>query len=267
MEFLLDHLKIPLDNFVDKSTEVAGPVLNFGKEGVLENTFRTGKRMPKVFMQLNGGFSSSYHKAIPYWRRYVDDFRLMFKPRQWAVKTKNLKKIRTKIWLSRESVAVHVTTDSTGYFPALFYEQAMKKMATILSSRGRAKPSFFLFFSSENVIAEFVEIEKKLGEWDFEMFYQASAKKHTSFEEFYLMGLCKHVIFLQSPLAWWVAYLKNNQGQIGMAPSFNPKSFGRPVRNGSSRFQVKLHGKVYDSTEWNMLEMESFGEGNLGLIM
>lgn len=258
--FLLDHLRIPLDNFVDKSTQIAGAVLNFDKEGVLDNTFRMGKRMPKLFLQLNG--ASSYHKSIPYWRRFTDDFRVIFKPREWAVSGKNLRKLQAKIKRFRESVAVHVSTDSAGNFPKLFYEQAIRKMATILQSRGSAKPVFFLFFSSIKLSEEFEEVGNKLG--DYEMFYQTTSKKPTVVEEFYLMMMCNHVIFLRSPLAWWVAYLKEYKGKIGMAPSFNPKYFGKPVGNGSSAFQVKLNGKVYGSREW--MEVGSLG-GEEDMIM
>lgn len=239
-DFALDKFQIQLKNLITKSTKLTANVTPFNEHEMLKRPFLKNSQ----FVGLEG-----YFQSIEFWRNYQQDIKAMFKPKKCAINSDKLKEmVQTISNSSRESVCVHVRrgdyTYYTKYFlPISFQRIAMRKMIGIFKSRGKGSPSFFVF--SDDIFYALEKLKDFRKDYNV-VFVSKEIPQSSSIEEFYLMTLCKHIIFPNSTYSWWIAYLIKNKDKIVITTTFKPEFMAMV----NVRKLDKLYGNMFHPKDW-----------------
>ena len=115
------------------------------------------------------------------------------------------------------SVSIHVRrTDYISNIPAnnyhgtcneTYYIEAMKIIGKKISN-----PHFYIFSDEP-------EWFKANIKTNFQVTFVEHNKNEKSFEDMYLMSLCKHNIIANSSFSWWGAWLNSNENKQVIAPA------------------------------------------------
>ncbi|CAL8144906.1 unnamed protein product [Orchesella dallaii] len=275
-EFALDQFKIPLNNFIslEKRGKHSKTKLSSGSKiqlisdkDLLQGTFNQANKT-NLFYQQAGQCQSEL-----YWKGYEQEIQEMFRlDLESAV---NLSKIQNLLNLIQEteSVAVHVRRGDFlkaggGVFahPISYQKSAIWQMANILRKRGDAKKQLFFVFSDDinYTKKKFKDLAK-----NHEFIYVSGTKVNgsliTSIEEFYLMTMCKHIIFPISTFSWWAAYLNTNTKKVVISAAFDNHVWNRRRKRKDAKFERELHLTGFHLKEWIVLNpfTGNFPMGNL----
>jgi len=88
-----------------------------------------------------------------------------------------------------------------------YYENAVKKMSTIISS-----PVFFIFSDDIEWVKKNFVIKQPVE-------FVSNERVFSPSEELVLMSKCKHAIISNSTFSWWGAWLNEHDGKVVIAPS------------------------------------------------
>lgn len=113
------------------------------------------------------------------------------------------------------SVSIHVRRGD--YLSDLYIHEVSKgcnmiyytKAINLVNERIE-NPTFFFFSDDMNYVKENLHIDNS--------FYVDFNKNKDSWQDMYLMSLCKHNIIANSTFSWWAAYLNQNTNKIVIAP-------------------------------------------------
>ena len=149
--------------------------------------------------------------------KYFDHCRsLILKEFQFSEKhlSEKTKDIARKI-KDCNSISVHVRRGD--YLNGFYYELLGKvcdmnyyKRATDIVKSKVLDPHFFVFSDDQDFISDNFE----LGNTDIITFNRGK----DSWQDMYLMSICKHNIIANSTFSWWGAWLNNNSKKIVVAP-------------------------------------------------
>ena len=149
--------------------------------------------------------------------KYFDNCRsLILKEFQFSEKhlSENTKDIARKI-KDCNSISVHVRRGD--YLNGFYYELLGKvcdmnyyKRAIDIVKSKVLDPHFFVFSDDQDFISDNFE----LGNTDIITFNRGK----DSWQDMYLMSICKHNIIANSTFSWWGAWLNNNSKKIVVAP-------------------------------------------------
>lgn len=149
--------------------------------------------------------------------KYFDNFRsLILKEFQFSEKhlSENTKDIARKI-KDCNSISVHVRRGDylNGFYYGLLGKVCdmnyYKRAIDIVKSKV-LDPHFFVFSDDPDFISDNFE----LGDTDIITFNRGK----DSWQDMYLMSICKHNIIANSTFSWWGAWLNNNSNKIVVAP-------------------------------------------------
>ncbi|CAL8144894.1 unnamed protein product [Orchesella dallaii] len=255
-EFAIDKLTVPLDNLIHFNVTKFPPgqsQLWVNDEDWLDGTYNHSYK----FLQLSG---PSYCQSEMYWKEYELDMHQMFQFRPNALNLTRIEKPLKEI-TSTESVALHVRRGDflridEFTFPTQFHVRAIHLMAKMLrKERNVENPVFFVFTDDVKYT------KKKFKEFSniYRFIYLADTN-NTSVEDFFLMRLCKHIIFPNSTFSWWAAFLNKNKNKIVITSSFNPH-YWKLWKNSKKNkdFYQRLHGTIYHRKEWIVIDPFSGG--------
>ncbi|CAL8143513.1 unnamed protein product [Orchesella dallaii] len=259
--FVLDKFNIPLDNIIRiGATFLNGSQIPISDEdllygGVNDSIASTGFILP-------GG----YCQSEIFWKEYSQDIIKMFQVRTESLNMPKIQRLLDEIRRT-ESVAVHVrrqdfisTNDGVYFHPTSFHRKAVPLLAKMLNMRtdgdgNRSSPVFFVF--SDDIIHAENKLKKFSGQFRIVYVSARGGRGGTSsLEDFFLMTMCKHVIFSNSTFGWWAAYLNGNKGKIVITSSFNPHHY---KIKGRKTFHEKLDGTMYHKKEWVVIDPFSGG--------
>jgi len=115
----------------------------------------------------------------------------------------------------KESVAIHIRRGDYGYGVGLgmfggvctvkYYQNAISEMRT------RVPQAVFYVFSDD-----FAWVKAHLGDIGFNV---SGNRGRDSWQDMYLMSICKHNIISNSSFSWWGAWLNSNVNKVVLCPS------------------------------------------------
>ncbi|TCD07737.1 alpha-1,2-fucosyltransferase [Pedobacter frigidisoli] len=125
------------------------------------------------------------------------------------------KGLKFKIMPDRSSVGIHVrrgdyllpaANSFHGLLPKSYYDAAVEKLEQLISN-----PHFYVFSDDPDWCRLHFQSSKHL-------FTIVSSTNSKSWEDMYLMSICKHNIIANSSYSWWAAWLNQNVDKIIIAP-------------------------------------------------
>ncbi|CAL8144891.1 unnamed protein product [Orchesella dallaii] len=256
-EFVLDKFTIPLDNIIQLGVTQFPPgqsQLWLSDEDLLERKYN---KTSNQFMQLD--YSSCCQSEL-YWKEYEQDIHRLFQVRTDSLNLTRIQKPLKEI-TSTESVAVHVrrgdfVRDESYTFPTQFHMKAVHLMVEMLRRERNVENPVFFVFTDDTTYAK-----RKFKE--FSKIYQfvfVSEGNNTSVEDFFLMCLCKHIIFPNSTFSWWAAVLNKNKKKLVITSAFNPQYFKIWNSNNKAKEFYKMsYGTFYHRKEWTVIDPFSGG--------
>jgi hypothetical protein len=199
--------------FITKLILKLFPNINFLTSIIIEKKITYNKWILKYKgnKYLDGYWQSeSYFKDIR--SQLLEDFTLT------NLENDNISDIVKEI-KNNDSVSLHIRRgDYISKYSNYYYTQTPNYYYQAVAIIKEKNPNIKVFIFSDEI-----EWAKENIQLDVEVFF---VKPNKSYEDIYLMSLCKHNIIANSTFSWWGAWLNNNQNKICIAPKNwykNPK--------------------------------------------
>lgn len=181
----------------------------------LGRTFKEQKfEFDKDVLKLRGNiYLDGYWQSYKYFQNYSKDIREIFTFRKSISSTSsrvaNLIKGSNSVSLHvRRGDYVHDKSTNLyhGSLPTDYYLKSVRHLNKKLKN-----PKFFIFSDDPAWVKNNIKIGKN-------SVYVAHNKGDSSWQDMYLMSLCKHNIIANSTFSWWGAWLNNNENKYVIAP-------------------------------------------------